>query len=72
MSLHALARRVTRMDRGRPDCLRDIEQMTDAELHGAIEREARKTDPALADQLRSASDEERDDILKHIAAGELP
>jgi len=72
MSIIALARRMHRMDRGRTNWVRHVEQLTDAELQAAIEDEVRKTDPALADRLRSASEEERVQLHKQMAAGALP
>lgn len=72
MSIIALRRRMLRMDHGREGARRFIEQMTDAELQAAIEEEVRKTDPALADRLRDASEEERVRLHKQMAAGELP
>ncbi len=72
MSIVALTRRMHRMDRGRTYLMRHIEQMSDAELDAAIEREVRKTDPGLADRLRAATGEELDALHKQIAAGELP
>ncbi|WP_295145113.1 hypothetical protein [uncultured Reyranella sp.] len=72
MSIIALRRRMLRMDRGRESSRQYIEQMSDAELEAAIEVEVRKTDPALADRLRRASVEERAQLHKQMAAGELP
>lgn len=71
MSIIALRRRMLRMDHGRESSRRVIEQMSDAELQAAIEDEVRKTDPALADRLRSASEEERVQLHKQMAAGAL-
>ena len=56
MSIIALGRRMLRMDHGRDRSRRFIEQMTDTELQAAIEEEVRRTDPALADRLRDASE----------------
>jgi len=72
VSVVALRRRVTKLDHGGSDTRRIISRMTDAELQSAIEREVRKTDPSLADQLREATDEERVRLHKQMAAGELP
>ena len=72
MSVVALRRRVTRLDHGGSYTRRLISQMTDAELQAAIEREVRKTDPAVADRLRHATEEERAQMHRQIAAGELP
>ncbi|MDB5541900.1 MAG: hypothetical protein JWQ89_3627 [Devosia sp.] len=72
MSIVALTRRMQRMDHGRTDWIRDLEQIPDAALHALIIRLVRKTDPALADRLRDASEEERDELHRQIAAGEIP
>lgn len=72
MSIIALRRRMHRMDSGWDASRRDVQQMSDAELDAAILREVRKLDPALADRLRDAPEEERDALHRQIAAGELP
>ena len=68
MSIRSLDRRLARLDGGDPRHVRDLSQLTDAQLHRIIMRGLRKDDPALAARYAAGSEDERAIILDQIVA----